>query len=155
MIARLDAYACTSGLHTDMRSAGGTSTKIMPRPSLGMWTSLHSTCPVLSGLAILTSTAPAFPRALCRQRLVDRVPRAALRTESAHQARLSSTCFARCVDENVPLEARTAEMTAILVSSAFKRTTSRLSSTTRHFSCSASRDASWGFIGLGAMGTWT
>ncbi|KAL6251675.1 hypothetical protein RBB50_001885 [Rhinocladiella similis] len=43
-------------------------------------------------------------------------------------------------------------MTAILVSSAFKRTTSRLSSTTRHFSCSASRDASWGFIGLGAMG---
>ncbi|KAK4941485.1 hypothetical protein LTR10_018629 [Elasticomyces elasticus] len=43
-------------------------------------------------------------------------------------------------------------MTVTLVSSALRRSTSQLSTSIRNFSCSASRDASWGFIGLGAMG---
>merc|ERR1711939_1286405 len=49
-------------------------------------------------------------------------------------------------------KASSAEMTAMLASSVLRRTSSRLSTTVRHFSCSSIRDASWGFIGLGAMG---
>ncbi|EXJ84683.1 3-hydroxyisobutyrate dehydrogenase [Capronia epimyces CBS 606.96] len=43
-------------------------------------------------------------------------------------------------------------MTVALASSALRRAPSQLFTTYRQFSSSASREASWGFIGLGAMG---
>ncbi|KAJ4526258.1 hypothetical protein HRR83_001449 [Exophiala dermatitidis] len=43
-------------------------------------------------------------------------------------------------------------MTVTLVASALRRSSLHLCFRARHFSCSATREASWGFIGLGAMG---
>ena len=43
-------------------------------------------------------------------------------------------------------------MTVPLISSALRRSSSQLYTGIRHFSSSTAREASWGFIGLGAMG---
>ena len=87
--------------------------------------------------------APAFPR------------RFSTSGETPHRPPCTSIILNStpdCCAQYAPRQASSAEMSSSLMSSVLKQSSLSRVAGVRTFSSSVSRDASWGFIGLGAMG---